>query len=321
MSAAGPFFSVIIPVYNRADTLGIAVQSVIDQSEQDFEIVVIDDGSRDDPKGVVERFTDRRIRFVRQDNLGGGAARNKGIDLARGRFVAFLDSDDRFLPTHLATMRRLLEGTNQTVGYAPMVVDRGAGRTFLKPPRAIRSVEHMATYLLCDRGFVPTITLVVEAETAKRVRYDETLPFGQDTDFAIRLYLDGNIFAMADSAGAVWLDIHDPNRSSAGRKGARLAGWLESIRARIPARAYYGGRGWLIAKGLAPAKPFEALELYIGAVARGCYRPRLAATIFLQLYCSDRLYRRIVDAVVTHFKGAVWSRAERDSARMPVTPG
>ena len=94
-----PFFSVVIPVYNRADVFAMALQSVLDQTEQDFEIIVVDDGSTDDPKSAIDRYSDSRIRFLRQENKGGGAARNAGIDLARGRFIAFLDSDDWFLPT------------------------------------------------------------------------------------------------------------------------------------------------------------------------------------------------------------------------------
>jgi len=113
-----PFFSVVIPVYNRAHVLSRTLNSVLAQSCGDFEIVVVDDGSNDDPKSVVETIADPRIRFLRQDNRGGGAARNAGIDTARGRFVAFLDSDDEFLPDHLAAMKRLLEGTSNTAGYA-----------------------------------------------------------------------------------------------------------------------------------------------------------------------------------------------------------
>jgi glycosyltransferase involved in cell wall biosynthesis len=320
MSDALPFFSVVIPVFNRAGVLAAAVKSVLDQTEQEFEIVIVDDGSSDDPQSVVACLADPRIRFLRQENKGGAAARNAGIDLARGRFTAFLDSDDRFLPDHLATMRRLLEGTNGVVGYARMIVDRGEGRTFLKPPRAIRPGEDMATYLLCDRGFVPTITLVVDTSTARRVRYDVTLPFGQDTDFAIRLFLAGCRFVMAEAPGAVWHDVYDPNRASAGRKGARLANWLECLRPRIPAQAYHGGRGWLIAKGIAPTDAFRALELYLAAVMRGCYSPKLAATIFLQLFFPDRLYRRLADRVIARFNGAVWSRAERGSIRPHVAP-
>jgi glycosyltransferase involved in cell wall biosynthesis len=293
-----PLFSVVIPVYNRADVLGGAIRSVLAQSEQDFEIIVVDDGSKDDPARVAESFGDPRIRFHRQINRGGGAARNAGIGLARGRFTAFLDSDDVYLPGHLATMRKLLEETSRTAGYARMVVDRGVGRTFLKPPRAIRPGEHMATYLLCDRGFVPTITLVVETATARRVRYHENLRAAEDTDFAIRLFLDGCRFVMAEAPGAVWRDIPDPNRTSAGRKGGRMIPWLEEISPHIPVRAFHGCRGWAIAKHVAMTHPFEALKLYLAALLRGCYRPGLAGIIFLQIFLSDRTYRSVADHAI-----------------------
>jgi glycosyltransferase involved in cell wall biosynthesis len=306
-----PLFSVVIPVFNRAEPLARALRSVLEQSCQDFEIVVVDDGSVDDPQSTVDAFADPRIRFLRQENSGGGAARNAGIDLARGRWVALLDSDDIFLPSHLEAMARLLAGTKDTVGYAPMIVDRGAGRTFIKPPRAICAGEDMASYLMCDRGFVPTITVVLARETARRVRYNDTLPFAQDTDFAIRLFLAGCAFVMAQAPGAVWMDRPDPGRASAGRKGARLIPWLERLRPRIPAKAYHGARGWMIAKGVAKTSRFAALRLYLEAVFHGCYSARLAAVIFLQIFFPDRLYRRLADGAIGTFRGAVWSRAER----------
>src|ERR1700709_1212651 len=139
----GPFFSVIIPVYNRAAPLRAAIESVRAQSCQDFEIVVVDDGSDDDPRGVVDSFQDPRIRFISQPNGGGGKARNSAIDQARGRFIAPLDSDDIFLPHHLASMRALLENTTNVIGYARMRVDRGGDRVFLKPPRALTPGEDM----------------------------------------------------------------------------------------------------------------------------------------------------------------------------------
>jgi hypothetical protein len=291
-----PFFSVVIPVYNRAATLGRAVASVLAQTDQDFEIVVIDDGSSDDPARALP--DDPRIRFFRQDNRGGGAARNAGIDRARGRYVALLDSDDVHLPGHLAAMRALLEGTAGTVGYARIVVDRGEGRTFLKPPRAIRQGEHMADYLLAERGFVPTITVVVARETAQRVRFHEDLRIAEDTDFAIRLFLDGQRFVMADEPGAVWRDVPDPTRTSAGRRSGRMIPWLEELRPRIPARACHGCRGWPIAKHVATTDRLAALRLFLGAALRGCYRPGLAAIVFLQIFLSDRAYRRVADGAV-----------------------
>jgi glycosyltransferase involved in cell wall biosynthesis len=293
-----PFFSVVIPVYNRADVLGRALQSVLGQSFQDFEIVVVDDGSRDDPFQVIAAIEDPRIHYVRQENKGGAAARNRGFDEARGAFVALLDSDDRFLPHHLENMRRLLEKTKDVVGYAKVVVDRGDGVAMLKPPRAIRPGENMANYLLCDRGFVPNITMAVKRDTARRVRFSEGWRFAEDTDFAIRLSLDGNVFHMIEEPGAVWDDAYNPSRTSAGRKGARLIPWLEEMKPNIPARAYYGCRGWSIAKGIVAADPLRAFGYYLSAVLRGCYNPRLAAIIFLQIFLSDALYRRVADRAI-----------------------
>ena len=293
-----PLFSVVIPVFNRAHVLERAVRSVLAQTCRDFEIVVIDDGSRDAPESVVRAIDDPRVRIVRQENKGGAAARNRGFDEARGTFVALLDSDDVFLPHHLENMRRALEGASDTVGYARMLVDRGNGVMHVKPPRAIRTGEHMATYLLCDRGFVPTITIALPAEIARRVRYSEGWRASEDTDFAIRLYLSGCKFRMVEEPGAIWDDTYDPNRTSAGRKGVRLIPWIEQMKPVIPPRAYYGARGWSIAKGVAVNEPMKALRWYLAALVRGCYRPRLAFVIFLQIFLSDALYRRIADRAI-----------------------
>lgn len=290
-----PFFSVIIPVYNRAHVLGRALTSILAQDCQDFEIIVVDDGSSDNPAEAIARFADARITYIRQRNRGGGAARNAGIDAARGRYIAPLDSDDEFLPGHLARMKALLQESEGVVGYARVVVNRGNGKSLLKPARALRPGEHMATYLLCDRGFVPTITVTVERKLAQRIRYSEYLRFGEDTDFAIRLFLEGARFEMLDEPGAIWHDLHDTSRASANRKGARLASWVEDLRPRIPPAAYYGCRGWTIAKGIALNDRGRALRLYLTAVMHGCYRPRLATIVFLQIFLSDAQYRSIAD--------------------------
>ena len=294
-----PFFSVIIPVYNRAQALGTAIASVRAQTCQDFEIVVVDDGSKDDPRAIAQSFNDPRIRFFRQDNQGGGAARNTALDKAQGRFIAPLDTDDIFLPEHLARMKALLEDSHNLVGYARMQVDRGEGRVFLKPPRAIQADEEMASYLLCDRGFVPTITIAVEREMARAVRYHTRLIAAEDTDFAIRLSLAGCRFAMIEEAGAVWKDLADPDRASAGKGRDDLGAWLEQMKPMISPRAYHGGRGWAYAKLVAQDRPLRALGLYLNAVLRGCYRTSLAAVVFLQIFLGRSGYRRLADHAIS----------------------
>jgi glycosyltransferase involved in cell wall biosynthesis len=296
---ADPFFSVIIPVYNRAGTLGMAIDSVLRQSCQDFEIVVVDDGSKDDPKAVVDSFRDFRIRFVRQENQGGGVARNTAIEAARGRYIAPLDSDDIFLPHHLETMKALLHDAPRTVGYARMLVDRGSGRVIVKPPRALADGENMGEYLLCDRGFVPTITVVVERQMALKVRYHPNLRVAEDTDFAIRLQLAGCDFRMAPEAGAVWKDMHDPGRTSAGGRAQRFATWLQQMKPLMTHKAWLGGRGWAYAKMVArDGRKGAAFRFYLAAVMAGCYRPRLAAIIFLQIFLDARHYRSLADGAI-----------------------
>ena len=294
-----PFFSVIIPVYNRAPALRRALESVLAQTCQDFEIVVVDDGSKDDPRTVAESFRDPRIRFIAQENEGGGVARNTAIDNATGRFIAPLDSDDVFLPHHLAEMKLLLDGTRKLAGYARVIVDRGDGKTIVKPPRAIRANEDMGEYLLAERGFVPTITVVVPREIAARVRYHVNLRPAEDTDFAMRLALAGVRFVMAERPGAVWQDIADPKRTSASAGTLRFATWLRQMRPQMTERAYYGARGWALAKLLRGERGrLAALPLTLGAILRGCYAPRLAAVVMLQVLLDARQYRLLADTAI-----------------------
>jgi len=298
-----PYFSVVIPVFNRAGPLRQAIESVRAQTFQNFEIVVVDDGSTDNPSAVVDAFADDRIRYVRQANGGGGAARNRGIDEARGPFVAFLDSDDVFLPHHLASMYSLLAGTRNFIGYARVRVDRGGKRVFLKPPRGCGPREDMATYLLCDRGFTPMITLVAPRDVAREIRFHEKLRAAEDTDFAIRLALAGYRFRMLEEPGAVWNDGFDPKRQSSARGAEELRLWLDMLRPVIAARAYHGGRGWAYAKQVVHERPLAALGLYLNAVLRGCYRPSLAVIVFLQIFLGRAVYRLLADCAIA------WLRA------------
>jgi len=96
-----PFFSIVIPTYNRAEIIGKTIQSVIDQQYIDWELIIIDDGGTDDTKKVVEQFNDLRIKYFWKKNEERGVARNFGTQKAKGQYVFFLDSDDLIYPNHL----------------------------------------------------------------------------------------------------------------------------------------------------------------------------------------------------------------------------
>ena len=117
--------------------------------------------------------------------------------------------------------------------------------------------EDMAMYLLCDRGFTQTSTMVVPREAARRIRFNEHLRAAEDTDFAIRLHLAGCRFRMIEEPGAIWNDRDDPARASADSCIEQPRAWLEEIRPLILSRAYHGARGWPYAKRIAKTEPLD----------------------------------------------------------------
>jgi glycosyltransferase involved in cell wall biosynthesis len=103
-----PFFSIILPTHNRAHFLPKAVESVLTQTFEDWELVIVDDGSTDNTKEVVLAYQDPRIIYIYQENQERSAARNNGISKARGEYICFLDSDDYYLPNKLMNFRNFL---------------------------------------------------------------------------------------------------------------------------------------------------------------------------------------------------------------------
>lgn len=108
-----PFFSVIISTFNRAHLLPRALDSLLDQTEMDWEAIIVDDGSTDDTYSVAMRLVEQReqFRYMKHRNHGVGYSRTAGIHAAFGQYCTFLDSDDEYLPSHLASRRALVEAS------------------------------------------------------------------------------------------------------------------------------------------------------------------------------------------------------------------
>jgi len=114
-----PHISIIIPVYNGEDSVFISLDSLLKQTYSNFEAVIIDDGSKDNTAEVVHKYTlrDKRFRYTYQPNAGVAMARNKGIELAQGKYICFLDSDDYYDKNFLEEMSSTIERTNTDVCY------------------------------------------------------------------------------------------------------------------------------------------------------------------------------------------------------------
>jgi glycosyltransferase involved in cell wall biosynthesis len=118
-----PSISVVICTYNRADRVGRAINSVLGQTFEDFELIVVDDGSADETQPVVQAIDDPRVRYVYRNNGGLSAARNTGVSVSSSRYVTFLDDDDEVLPAWLERFRDALRGEDAVATCAAYAVD------------------------------------------------------------------------------------------------------------------------------------------------------------------------------------------------------
>jgi len=192
-----PAVSVIIPFYNRPDWVLQAVGSVLAGSFADFELILVDDGSSESIPDFHGLFGDRRIRYVRQENRGAAAARNLGIDLATGRYLAFLDSDDLFFPDKLAKQYRFMEENPAALlshtSYQRM--DAAGGFIDTVASGEFRGRLYPEIISCC---LIATPTVMIRSEALAGHRFDENLKLGEDVLLWIQLARDWEIFGMAE---------------------------------------------------------------------------------------------------------------------------
>jgi glycosyltransferase involved in cell wall biosynthesis len=188
-----PLVSVVIPAFNCERFIGRAVRSVLGQTYQKLECIVIDDGSTDGTSAVVERFGER-VRLIRQANGGASAARNAGIAAAQGRYIAFLDSDDYWVATKVEhQVAIMLEQPDLVLvscdfswlraGVDPDYIDPSAPSY---EPGALELRDGLADLL--NAPYLGTPTVLVDAPLARQLGgFDTSLPVGEDLDFYFRI--------------------------------------------------------------------------------------------------------------------------------------
>jgi glycosyltransferase involved in cell wall biosynthesis len=178
-----PSVSVVLPTHQRRELVRRAVASVLAQTYRDFELIVVDDGSTDGTREALEGV-DERLRYRWQPNRGVSAARNAGLRLARGPIVAFLDSDDRWLPDHLAVLTDLLARHPKAVLASTCRGFVVKGRERPSDARVADSWE--AVFRASSAGFVPCLAVRRWALLAVG-GFDQRLPAAVDTDLLRRL--------------------------------------------------------------------------------------------------------------------------------------
>ena len=278
--------SIIIPTHNRVDLVGEAIESALRQTYAVREVIVIDDGSADGTADLLAGYGDR-IRAIRTSNRGCAAARNTGVALARGAYLAFLDSDDVLLPDKLDLQVPVLDAQDD-VGfvYGPIVVfgPELVAEHLDTPirPTAERSVAE-GLFLTTRVGFGSV--LLRRAAVNQAGGFDETLRYNEDTDLLLRVAL--NWKAVCIEAPTVRQRWHSgrKSRDEVALQRAVLRSMQQVLDARPEFRVQLGARAearlaevhWAISRALAERNEIAAARAEAAAAWRHRHSFALAA--------------------------------------------
>lgn len=221
-STQAPTFSVVIPAYNATSTIHPTISSVLSQTFRDFELIVVDDGSTDGTAECVELSAkgDPRVRLIRQENQGtAGAARNAGIECARGTLISFLDSDDLWLPGFLGEVEKVLR-RHRSAGLAysdVWILDEATGRIRRKSalkrhpasiPSNLSGRELLLTLL--ESNFIPACTATVRGDILRQVGvFDREVVGCDDLELWLRIAIAGYGAVRVPRRLAIYRDRED----------------------------------------------------------------------------------------------------------------
>jgi len=287
-----PKISVIIPTYNRAMLLRSAINSVLSQTYDDYEIIVIDDGSTDDTAEVVKEFPADKLRYVFQENNGRSAARNNGIKIARGEYIAFLDSDDLFLPTKLELQAQFLDNNP----------DYGLVYSFAKTVDESGKLLHQYFYegdlsgwiypdlLSLRNNVITTPTVMVRAQIiAELGGFDETMDICEDLDLWCRIARTYEVMQIRQHLASIGL-----------RSGERL-NIIESVAAR---KRYYRNAMARDPELIALKKELYA-EMYNVYLNCAVNQKRWLMVLYLSFLAFINDPKRVITTIVQRLK-SVW---------------
>jgi glycosyltransferase involved in cell wall biosynthesis len=186
-----PLISVVMPLFNAGDTLSLALASLQAQTYSNWECVMVDDGSTDNPARIVEKVCDSRILCHPLDrNRGRGYARQHGLDLARGEYIAFLDADDWLYPDKFQEQLNLFDAEpGLAMVSTGMAISNACDRLIgVRKANGSRPVLHAP---MKHPGMPPVAfaTSMITADLAKRTGFDASFPIAEDTDFLLRALL------------------------------------------------------------------------------------------------------------------------------------
>jgi glycosyltransferase involved in cell wall biosynthesis len=191
-------FSIILPTYNRAHFLPKAIESVINQTFTNWELIIVDDGSTDKTSELVENYCkrDKRIRYIYQDNAERSTARNKGIELAEGEFICFIDSDDYYLDEKLANLIKSInetEDSSHTLFYDGLIFEN---ETELKTVPVPLKGDHETIFEFILQNPIGPLQICGTKTLFKKYRFNQKLRIGEDVELWLRMATEFNFISV-----------------------------------------------------------------------------------------------------------------------------
>lgn len=189
-----PLVSVIIPTYNRGRLILDSINSVLNQTYKNIELIVVDDCSTDDTEKTVKSIDDSRIKYIKlEKNSGACVARNKGIEISRGEFIAFNDSDDLWLPEKINSQLDFLYENNAEISFCKMEC-RTPENNFIHNFPNIEFDRKISYKDLLKYNSASTQTIFGKTDCFKEIIFDATMPRLQDWDEVLRLSQKFSVF-------------------------------------------------------------------------------------------------------------------------------
>jgi|SRR3989344_3221814 len=185
--------SIIVPTFNRAYSLPKTIDSILTQTYDNWELIIIDDGSTDDTKDIVKEYNNPKIKYLYQENKRQSAARNKGLEIAKGDWISYLDSDNEFYPNYLETVLNRISEKPDTLyalvqakrtlelyenGKLVKVIDDSKD---FPPDLSIQDIFHKKLHTDIN-GFIHSKQIIKDG-----IRFDEDLPKFEDWDFIMKM--------------------------------------------------------------------------------------------------------------------------------------
>jgi len=215
--------SVVIPTYNRASFLPRPLDSVLNQTFKDFEVIVVDDGSTDNTRDVIKSYRERdeRVKYIWRKNGGSAKARNTGMKIAKGIYIAELDSDDRYYPNTLEEMVKALEREpDVALAYSDM--------EFEEDGKIVREWEKpdFDKDLLLEWMYISQVRLMRKDAIMSIGGYDESMTASADYDMVLRL---SEYFDFLHVRKFLYVYNHHDQRKSVLKRGEQRRGAVEAI--------------------------------------------------------------------------------------------